>query len=180
MTLLWDGDCQQGCLINPSPDIPLFFFFTQGGHCPPCGAGILENVLCVGGVTKPAVIFQEPSSPLLPGLLSHLRVKGDFVVTEHHEQESWKENHPCGGGVKCPSVFLGHAVLFWCCIHWGNILLAPWWHWSLSQSNRVSTLRLYKQLLIPGSGCLGEQLSDWVSACCLWTWSVGNMVTPRI
>lgn len=50
----------------------------------------------------------------------------------------------------------------------------------LVQSNRVSTLRLYKQLLIPGSECLGEQLSDWLFACCLWTWSVGNMVTLRI
>lgn len=76
--------------------------------------GILENILCVGGVAKPAMIFQEPSSPLLPGLWSHPRVKGDFVLTEHHEQESWEENYPCGGGVKCLSMFLGYAVFFWC------------------------------------------------------------------
>lgn len=141
--------------------------------------GVLEIMLCVEGVAKPAVIFQEPSSPLLLGLWSHPRVQGGFVVTEHHEQESWEENYPCGGGVKCPSMFLRHAVFFWCCIHWGNILLGPWWHWSLSQSNGASTLRLYKQLLTPGSECLGEQLSDWICACCLWTRPVGNTVIPR-
>lgn len=159
-------------------------FFNSGWASPALWCripgGILENILCVGGVKKPAVIFQEPFSPLLPGLWNHPRVKGDCMVTEHREQESWEENCPYGGGVKCLSIFLGRAVLFWYCIHWGNILLGPWWHWSLSQSNRVSTLRLYRQLLIPGSECLGEQLSDWFSACCLWTRSVGNIITPRI
>lgn len=53
----------------------------------------------MGGIAKPALIFQEPSSPLLPSLWSHPRVKGDFVVTEHHEQERWEENHPYGGEV---------------------------------------------------------------------------------
>lgn len=82
--------------------------------------GILENILCMGGIAKPTLIFPETSYPLLPDLWSHPRLKCDFVVTEHHRQESWEENYPCGGGMKCLSMFLGHAVFFWCCIHWAT------------------------------------------------------------
>lgn len=140
--------------------------------------GILENILCVGDVAKPAVVFQEPSSPLLPSLWRHPRVKGDFVVTEHHEQGRWEENHSlwrwCEVSEHVPGTCDVLLVLHSLEQHPPGAMVALEF-----VPMRISTLRLYKQLLTPGSECLGEQLSDWFSACCLWTRSFGNMGTPR-